>query len=325
MKKITLKDIANELNVTVGTVSHALNGLNDISEETKKRVFDTAKRLGYISNNSAVSLRSGRTNTIAVIVPDISNPHIAHQIKLIDDKIKQINYSVIILNTDENEDAEYNAIVTACSKQVDGIMLCPAQHSVKNTEFLKKLGIPYILIGRYFSDFEFDYVCADDFKGGYIAGEYLIKNGYKKPIYFGAYKYIEPSLNRFNGLKAAFAKNNISINDRFIQISPKPENIGNAVEEIHESGIEFDSVVAFSDLLAFEIMGKIQKLYETQIPIIGFDAINTHLHLPFPNISVGMADNGWANKASAILLEKINGSKKTYKELIDVKLFEVQK
>ena len=61
MKKVTLKDIAQELNITIGTVSHVMNGIDDISEETKKRVLETAKKLGYISNNAAVSLRSGKT------------------------------------------------------------------------------------------------------------------------------------------------------------------------------------------------------------------------------------------------------------------------
>ena len=91
MKKVTLKDIANELGVTVGTVSHALNGIDDISEETKARVLEAAERLGYISNGLAASLRSGKTNTVAVIAPDISNPHLAYQIKLIEDMAKQLS------------------------------------------------------------------------------------------------------------------------------------------------------------------------------------------------------------------------------------------
>ena len=103
MKKVTLKDIANEVGVTVGAVSHVLNGIDDISEETKERVLEAVDRLGYISNGSAVSLRSGKTNTIAIIIPDISNPHLAYQIKLIEDKMRRFNYSVIILNTNENE------------------------------------------------------------------------------------------------------------------------------------------------------------------------------------------------------------------------------
>lgn len=315
MKKVTLKDIANELNVTIGTVSHALNGMSDISEETKKRVFDTAEKMGYISNNAAVSLRSGKTNTIAIIVPDISNPHIAYQIKLIEGKMRKQKYSVIILNTDENEKAEYNAIVAACGKQVDGIMLCPSQHSKKNIAFLKKMNIPFILIGRYFSDYETDYICADDVKGGRLAGEYLRSNGYKKPIYFGAYKYIEASLNRYTGLAELFTDYPV----KFVEISPNPESLKSVIEK--EFSDDFDSIVAFSDLIAYKIYDSLRKITDKKIPIIGFDAINRHLNIPFESISVGMVGNGWADMASEILIKKMKGTSEIFHELIDVKLY----
>lgn len=327
MKKITLKDIANELGVTVGTVSHVLNGIDDISEETKKRVLEKARELGYISNNSAVALRSGRTNTIAIIIPDISNPHISHQIKLIEERMQRAGYSVIILNTNENEETEYKAIVTACSKRVDGILICPTQQSAKNIEFLNKVDVPYILIGRYFADFDTDYVCADDFKGGYLAGKFLAKKGCTRPVYIGAYDYIEASKERFDGVCKAFSEHGAEISEeRFIQTSPnKPDSL-NVFEKVFTGGIKFDSVIAFSDLIAFEIMSELKKSDATRhIPIVSFDAINSHLYLPFYNVSVGMTDGGWAEEASLALIEKINGNKRECKKLIDVKLFEFNK
>lgn len=329
MKKITLKDIANELGITVGTVSHVLNGIDDISKETKKRVLEKACELGYISNNSAVALRSGKTNTIAIIIPDISNPHIAHQIKLIEEKMQSTGYSVIILNTNENEETEHKAIVAACGKGVDGILICPAQHSTKNIEFLNKLDIPYILIGRYFSKVNTDYVCTDDLKGGYLAAKFLIKKGCTKPIYIGAYKYIEASKNRFLGICKAFLERGIKISpEQFIQTSPNMTDNVNIkfFEKLTADCAEFDSVIAFSDLIAFEIMSELKKNGDAkQLPLVSFDAINAHLHLPFYNVSVGMVDDGWANEASVALFNKINGNRKVCQKLIDVRIFEFNK
>ena len=324
MKKVTLKDIANELGVTVGTVSHVLNGRDDISEETKKRVLKTAKKLGYIPNASATSLRSGKTNTIAIIVPDISNPHFASQIKRIEDKMKLLNYTVIILNTNESEETEYDAIVTACSKRVDGILLCPTQKNTKNVEFLNSLHIPYLLIGRYFADYNTDYVCADDFKAGYLAGKHLINHGCKKPLYIGAYKYIEPSRNRFIGMQKAFLEKDICISeDIFFEIDPKSNNVKAIMQKILADKTEFDSIVAFSDLIAFEIISWFRAL-ANQRPalVVGFDAISSHLSFPFPSVSVGMTNDGLADKASSVLYKKMNGSKEKYHEIIDVELFE---
>ncbi len=323
MKKVTLKDIANELNVTVGTVSHVLNGIDDISEETKLKVLEAAQRMGYISNGPAVSLRSGKTNTVAVIVPDISNPHIAYQIKLIEDKMREKKYSVIILNSDEDEDKEYEAITTALSKQVDGVLLCPCQYTSKNIDFLKKMEVPFALIGRYYSELDCDYVCADDLKAGYLAGRYLIEKKCVNPIFVGAYRYIQASSDRFDGLKKAFSEAGFDVlEDRFVEISPKVDSTKNVIKEFFEKGIEFDSIVAFSDVIAFELISHVKKIYKKEIPIVGFDAINSHLFMPFHSVSIGMIGGGWANKAVEIILKKIKGTKKTYRELIDVELFE---
>lgn len=322
MKKVTLKDIAKELNVTVGTVSHVLNGVDDISKETRQKVLSTAKKLGYITNASAAALRLGRTYTIAVIVPDISNPHIAHQIKLIEDKMRSLNYSVVILNTNEDEEVEYKAITTACSKQVDGILLCPCQQSTDNVDFLRSLEIPFALIGRFFADMDIDYVCADDVKSGYLAGKKLLEKGCKNPLYIGAYSYIEGSQNRFEGLKRAYAEAGIPIDrNRFLEMNP----MGFVTEPIIErvrSKEGYDGIVAFSDVIAFQIMSCMTQTQRKNTPVIGFDAIASHLYLPFAFTSIQMVGNGWAEKAAEILLKKIEGAKETFQELIDVTIFE---
>ncbi len=326
MKKVTLKDIAKELGVTIGTVSHVLNGRDDISQETKEKVLKTAKKLGYIPNASATSLRSGKTNTIAAIVPDISNPHISYQLKLIEDKMRLLNYTVIILNTNESEKTERDAIVAACGKQVDGILLCPCQKNTDNIEFLDKLHIPYVLIGRYFADYDTDYVCGDDFKSGYLAGKYLAQRGYKNPVYIGAYKYIEPSRNRFDGIKKAFSDNGISVTDNvFVEMEPKSNNATNVMQKLLDDKVSFDCIVAFSDLIAFEIISRFRLHAKTPpIPVVSFDAINSHLCCPFPSVSAGMVNGGWADKASSVLYKKMNGSKEKYHEIIDVELFEFE-
>jgi len=319
MKKVTLKEIAQKLGVTVGTVSHVLNGIDDISQDTKERVLRTAKEMGYIQNVSAVSLRSGRSNTIAIIIPDVSNPHLSNQVKLIEEGLRACNYTAVIFNTNEDEEAEYNAIVTAVSRNVDGILLCPSQQSSDNIKFLQNVEVPYVLIGRCFADGNSDYVTADDFEGGRLAGEWLIEKGYKKPVYIGAYKYIESSTLRFDGLCAAFKSHGAELEKgRFIETSTKGDGNKDAFKRLSESGIEYDSIVAFSDFIAFEFMSMVGK----NIPVIGFDAINLNLHVPFSYISVGMSANGWADIALDVLFKKISGETKTFRMLCPVKIYE---
>ena len=152
MKRVTLADIAKECGVSVNTVSHALNNKSDISNATKQKIKSAAEKLGYIANSSASFLRSGLSKTIAVIVGDISNPHFAILIKEIEVAAREKDYTVFVLNTDENEELERKAIVAAISKNVDGIIICPVQQSTKNVEFLIKSGVPFALMGRRFKD-----------------------------------------------------------------------------------------------------------------------------------------------------------------------------
>ena len=318
MKKVTLKDIAKKLGISVGAVSHALNGKADISEETKNKIFACAREMGYITNGAAVSLRSGKTHTVAVIVPDISNPHIAYQVKLVEDELRQNGYSTIILNTDEDEAAEKNAITLACSRQVDGILLCPCQRSTASIEYLRQLGIPFVLIGRYFQNEATDYVVSDDVKGGYLAGKYLIQKGCRNPLYVGAFRYIEGSTQRYEGLKRAYEEIGVSLPESgMIEISPKTAPTDDFVKLL--DGKSYDSVVVFSDLLAYGILAALKN---QSVPVVGFDGINTRLPMPFSYCSVGMVSGGWARDAALAILGKIFGKNESVCLAVDVKLYE---
>lgn len=146
----------------------------------------------------------------------------------------------------------------------------------------------------------------------------------KNPLYLGAYKYIESSRNRFSGVQEAFKSNGIKIpEEKYIEVSPKSSDIRSELEEIFEKD-DFDSIVAFSDVIAFEVISQ-AKCTDRYIPVVGFDAVNKHFYMPFHNISVGMSGNGWADKAATALIDKINGKNGHCRELIDVELFEFNK
>ena len=205
-KRVTLKDIAQATGFTITTVSHALHNKPDISESTREHICKIAKEMGYITDAAASSLRSGKTNTISIIVPDISNPHISYQVKKIEIEAKKKNYSTIILNTNEDMNIEQEAIITSYKKRVDGILICPTQKNTDNIKYIQKLNIPFVLIGRYFDELDTSYVCCDDIKSGYLAGKHLIENGYKSILYVGTYTYIEASNKRFDGIQKAITE-----------------------------------------------------------------------------------------------------------------------
>ena len=307
MKRVTLKDIASELNVTVGTVSHALNDMDDISEPMKQKVRQTARRMGYVTDSVASSLRSGKTNTVAIIVPDISNQLFSRQIKRIEAEAKSAGYTTIILNTNEDDEAEHEAIVTAYKRRVDGILLCPAQHSSDNIAFLSALKIPFVLFDRYFRDVDTNYVCSDDVKGGYIAASYLLERGYTKIAYVGAYQYLECSQDRYSGVQRACAEHGMTL-PRCLETDPQSGYGDEIVNTLMVGENDFDSLVVFSDLLAFDIRASLiaSRSEKAEVPIVSFDATQSYMRLPFSHVSVGMVDDSLAREAFSILKERMS-------------------
>ena len=325
MKRVTLKDIAAELNVTIGTVSHALNDMNDISPATKERVKATAKRMGYIRDNLANSLRSGKTNTLAVIIPDISNPLISRQVLQIELEAQKRDYTTIIFNTNGDQELERQSILTAYQNRVDGILLCPVQKNEDTVRFLDSLSIPFVLIGRYFENYDTNYICADDLKSGLLAGNYLLDRGYRSTVYVGASKNLLGSKQRLEGLKKAFSERGIPFDDSYIlETDPRGDEIEELVNRLE--GMKYDSIVAFSDLIAFSIRYIYAKKHNSPMDtmILGFDAVQRYTMLPFSHVSVGMLDDGWAKGSLEMLLSAINGDIKAQNvhRLVDVGLFE---
>lgn len=301
MKRVTLSDIAKECGVSVNTVSHALNDKSDISKQTKKIIKATAERLGYIGNASASFLRSGLSKTIAIIVGDISNPHFAILIKEIEVAVREKGYTVFVLNTDENQELEYKAIVTAISKNVDGIILCPVQFSSSNIDFLKKSGVPFTLMGRRFKDIDTNYVVLDDENSGFIAAEYIIKNGGKKTAVINATTNISSAFERLSGITACYKKIGAGAQFDVYTLNSLEGEHSDVMKEIVACG--YDSAICFNDVLALELLDYLQK----DIKIVSFDNIRSRFAMPYKFASVTSSKTKMSHKAVEILFSAIAG------------------
>lgn len=282
---VTLKDLAKRTGYSVNTVSRALRGKDDISEETIELIKKEAKEMGYINNTIASSLRLGYTNTIAVILGDISNPHFAIMTKEIENHARGLGYSSFLLNTNENSGIERDAIKTAINKNVDGIIICPAQEDDSNLKFLLDSGVPFIQIGRYHDTVDANYVVCDDVLGGYQAVHYLIENGHKKILMLNGPSYISSARERRMGYGKALAEVGIEVDEKLVrEIDVSRSNCSGVVEQVLEEGLEFTAIFAFSDILAWEAWTCLHKKgirIPEDISLVGFDHIQSRMALPF--------------------------------------------
>ena len=215
---ITQLDIAKRLNVTRITVSKALRNHPDISEKMKKKVLDTADKLGYTPNLIAQNLTSRKTYTLGVVIPDLENSFFALVTDSIIDSANEKGYSIFVTVSRENKNNEKNNIKKLLGMRVDGLLVCVSQQTNDPQIFnhIKKLNIPLVFFDRQFEGLNFSSVIFEDKDETTRAVDTIIKNGYRKIAHFAGYSNVSIGKERCLGYKNALKKNGIKIIQQWI-------------------------------------------------------------------------------------------------------------
>lgn len=274
---VTIKDVAREVNVSVTTVSRVLNNKPDVSEETRKRVKEAIKKLGYNPDNIARGLVLRKTNTIGLIIPDINNPFFPEIVKGIERKAKEEGYSLILCNTDNSKEEEREALALLRSKKVDGIIL---SFSIENQEVLKELEeeeYPVVQIDRRITGSRYPAVTIDNKKSAYIATEYLIKQGHKEIAHVTGDLSTDTALARLEGFKMALANYKVPFREEWVLEGDYSKGSGKELmERIIKLKHRPTAIFFANDLMAFGAYETIHN-YNYRIPedfsIVGHDNI----------------------------------------------------
>ncbi len=321
---VTIKDIAKRTGYSVNTVSRALRGKADISLATQLRIKEIAREMGHVNNMLAASLRLGYTNTVAVILGDISNPHFAIMMKDIESQARQYGYTSILFNTNEEEEQELEAINSALNKNVDGIIICPTQKSPCNLEYLRNTGLPFVLIGRY--DEDYSYVVCNDELGGYQATKALLDAGHREILMLHGATYISSARERLKGYRRAYAQAGIPVNEKLIWEVPVMANGCEAIlKYLDEEEIKYSAIFAFSDMLAWEAWCCLQQRGRNvpkDCSLIGFDHIQSRMSLPFRLTTISSYKGQMSVAAVDILVRQMREKSGKEQVVIDTALAE---
>ncbi|MGM7702746.1 LacI family DNA-binding transcriptional regulator [Pseudalkalibacillus sp. Hm43] len=200
----TIKDVAKRAGVAVSTASYALNNINKISPETKKKVIEAARELNYLKNGIASDLKRTNTNTIALILTDLSGPYYSELINGVQTVAMSNGYDLIACNS--MGDAQSTAVKFIREKRVDGVIILA--HNISDETILESAreGFPIVVLDRKLDDEHILQVEVDNWQGGFIATEHLIKQGHRKVAYISGPNNSHDNDLRFNGYKAALEK-----------------------------------------------------------------------------------------------------------------------
>jgi len=290
MRKVTLRDISEVTGFSVNTVSRALNDRSEISKETKAKIQDVAKKLGYRPNRLAQGLRKQRSDVLGVVVTDIGNPFWGTVVKSIEQASREAGYRIILLDTDENLELELEAAQTLISQRVDGALICPTQQGTECMCELERNGVPFVLVGRRFSDSDCSYVIPNDEQAGYLAAEHLLQLGHRRIGLVNAPSHISSAQERFHGFVTAHADAGVEVSDSLISFGALSSAEGHEVmARMLAESLDFTAVVAFSDFVAF---GVLQAAAEhglrvpSDLSVVGIDDTEFSSWLPSPLTTV---------------------------------------
>ncbi|SFO74632.1 transcriptional regulator, LacI family [Algoriphagus ornithinivorans] len=222
IEQATIKDIARELNVSSSTVSRALKDYPGISDETKRKVKELAKKLNYRPNAIALSLRKSRSFTIGVIIPEVVHFFFSTVISGIEEVAYSRGYNVILTQTNEKLDREQSSIDTMLSNQIDGFLVSYSKETKDFNHFSRLLdqGYPIVFFDRVPEIPNAINVMVDDYQGAFDAVSHLITQGYSRIVHLAGPKNLKISQERERGYRDALKNYGIAIDEDLIVECP---------------------------------------------------------------------------------------------------------
>lgn len=306
--KISMKDVAKEAGVSVSTVSRVLNNGKYVTDETKNKVNTAVKKLNYRPNVIARGLRTQKTNSVGLILPDITNEFFGKLAKSIEEKLNEHNINLLLCNSNENPKIEKNYIEALLDKSVDGLIFISSGFDENLDLFPEDL--PVVVIDRRPSaDRNIYFISSENKKGGYLATKHLIENGCRDILMLKDEKLVSPMNERLLGYQTALRDYNIDFKPEYI-IKSKIDlkEIKEKILKIHNK-IKFDGIFAGADRLAIGAIRTLSKLgYQipADIQIVGFDNIPFAKYYNPSITTIAQQIDKIGHKSAELIIELIN-------------------
>lgn len=280
MKKsrVTLSDVAKKVGVHPSTVSRVLNPAtrSGVKASTVKTVDEAAKELGYRPNPFAYSLRTRRSNSIGILIPDLTNPMFPPIIRGVEDTLMELHYTAIISNSDNDPQKEQMALDNMRNRQVDGFILATAHREDERVQECLSDNIPLVLINRSVDDERVSSVLSDDTDGIEQLVSHIAGLGHKRIANIAGPQDLSTGHRRLKAFYEAMKKHNLEVDDKLIKVCDGfSEEAGKrALGELLDSGAEFTAVVAGNDMLAlgcYGALGERNLKCPDDISVVGFN------------------------------------------------------
>ncbi|MBT2606342.1 LacI family DNA-binding transcriptional regulator [Bacillus sp. ISL-53] len=290
--RVTLQQVAKHAGVSTSTASLIVRNNPRISEATRKKVLKSMHELGYVYDRIAANLRSQSSDTVGIIITDISNTFFSEFLIGVHDALDEVGYTVLLGTTFDSVAKQDHLLSTMMEHRVGGLILCPVSESSQDTiERLNEIDTPMVLAVRELPGVNSDYVGIDYPEGARMAVDHLLGKGHKRIALLGGIKESSTWIERMEGYREALSRAGLEVDESLVVDSaPTREGGLEAVLKVLENPNPPTAIFCFSDLIAFGVMQGLMMKGITpgkDIDIVGFDNVPVAeiYHPPLTTIS----------------------------------------
>lgn len=320
--RTTIKDIAKKTNLSITTVSLVLNNKeNKISQSTKERIYKTAKELNYIPNQIARALVNEKTNTVGLIIPDITNMYFAELAKSIVKETRRFGYNIMLCDSENDSAQQMDFIKMLYQNGIKGLIMAissDASTHKKTFSMIKKFNMSVVLVDRFLSEYNIDTVVINNRNGAYMAMKHLLELGHRRIGCITGPDKLQDSRERYAGFVQAMTEYGLPIEKNLVYNGDYNMESGYCGgEALIKQGVT--AIFTFNDMMAYGVYQMAEKMkikIPQQLSVIGFDNIlfSQLLSIPLTTISQPVHDMGI--KAVEILMSRFENMEKNVETFV---------
>jgi LacI family transcriptional regulator len=313
-RTVTLRDVAARAGVHPATASRALNPETRllVREDTARRVLEAAEVLGYHPNPVARSLRTRRSNTVGVLIPDLTNPLFPPIVRALEDRLAAAGYVALIGNTDGDGERERLVFQRMRARHVDGMVLATAHLSDPLLADAARAGLPVVLMNRMAQDHSLDSVSVDNERGMWMAVAHLAAEGHKRIAHIAGPQEVSTGFSRYRGFLSAMEAHGLEADPDLI-ITAKAFSIEEGLRctrALLERRSDCAAVAAGNDMLAIGCFAALEEAglnCPADLSVVGFNDMPFMDRLRPPLTTIRFPHYQLGTEAAQLLLERIGG------------------
>lgn len=306
---VNIRDVALRAEVSVTTVSHVVNGTRFVKEDTRARVEEAVRTLGYVPSAVARSLKHNTTHTFGVLIPNNSNPYFAEIIRGVENHCYGAGYNVILGNSNDDAERQTAYLRVLAEKRIDGLVLVASHPNAALRAILRELKLPVVLLDREVPGLDCDLVEVDHLKGGLLATRHLLALGHPAVACISGPPALSPSSQRRAGWKSALAEAGVARREGDLARGDFTSRGGYlAMQSLLRQAPRPTAVFVCNDLMAF---GAMAAAFEAglsvpgQISVVGYDDIELAAFSTPALTTVAQPKRQIGTLAAELLLEKL--------------------